>query len=629
MTPIRRAAPSPPAEPRDGGAPTSGSRFRDLAKGVGRAVSRYVERWLHPAIEARGTDAVLRAKLWVVLANFAVVAGLLTGLDHLVHGPRSQAALLLGASAFGVGLLLLLRRTGRLDVVGNVSAGLIFLAITGAVTIRGGAGAPAEFAFGIVPMFAVLTAGLRSGVVWTALVFAELLVFAALFAAGHRLPVLVPEASRQITDVMMSFLVTGVLTGFTFAYEWYRSAATAARARAERERTRAERDRERAEQEARLHEASRLAAVGQLAASVGHEVNNPLSFITANTEHALALLDAAGGEPPLAELRESLKDALEGARRVARIVSDLSTYARRPDEPEGPVDLSAAVEAAVKMARHQIRHRARLEVRLDPGLTVQAEEARLTQLVLNLLINSAQAIEPGDAERNLVAVEAVRRGAEVVVTVRDTGAGISAEALPRVTDPLFTTKEIGEGTGLGLSVCKNIAELYGGRIAIESEEGQGTTVVVALPAAEPARIDAVTPPGRPSAAPRGRPRVLAVDDEPVILRALVRTLRECDVDTVTSGREALEILASREYDAVLCDVMMPEMTGVAVLRQLRSLGSSAADRLIFLTGGVFNRAIAEEVEATGAPTVAKPWSRDDLLSAIDAVSAPAPEQLSA
>ncbi len=589
-------------------------------------MQRYFSYFMHPSLLARGPDIVLKAKLWLVISAAALGASLVMGTDHMLRGPREQGIALFAVSGVGAALLWVLRRTGRLELVGNVTAGLVFIALTGAVYIRGGAGAPGQFAYGVIPMLAVLCAGWRSGVFWSAMVFAEAVLFALLHGLGVRLPVRVPEASREFSDITMAFFVTGVFVGFSFAYEWYRNAVSRARESAEHERTdaelrraEAERERERAVQEARLMQASRLAAAGQLAAGVGHEINNPLSYITGNVEYAFSLLEGPRGPDQDVELRGALSDALDGARRVSRIVSDLSTFARHGDEDVRPIALQDSIEIAVKMAQHQIRHRARLELELGENILVRADETRLTQLFLNLLINAAQAMPLGEATDNLVSVVVKEQRDTVVVEISDTGAGIPADIVHLVADPFFTTKKVGEGTGLGLSVCKNIAVQYGGDLEIQSTEGQGTKVSIALPRHHPGAEEIA-----PEAASDRRPsvqraRVLVVDDEPIIRRTLERTLRDFDVDTVSSGQAALEKLDTETYDAVLCDIMMPDLTGLGVYQHLEQKGSSAIRRFIFLTGGVFSDVMASEIEALPVPLLKKPCTRNELEKAIVAV----------
>ena len=235
--------------------------------------------------------------------------------------------------------------------------------------------------------------------------------------------------------------------------------------------------------QAQLLFADRLASVGQLAAGIGHEINNPLAFIISNLEFVQEALPRRQGCP---ELSTALAEAREGAERVRLIVRELGNRARPDSMESGPVDLGAVVRSAEKMAMHLIRTRARLVRDVDDVPPVYGNGARLCQVLLNLLLNAAHAIEPGRAQHHLIRIRARALGAEkVVVEVEDTGCGIPASDIGRVFDPFFTTRPVGMGTGLGLAVCHGIVASHGGEISVESEVGKGTTFRVLLPAFAP------------------------------------------------------------------------------------------------------------------------------------------------
>ncbi|MDC0710829.1 ATP-binding protein [Stigmatella sp. ncwal1] len=256
--------------------------------------------------------------------------------------------------------------------------------------------------------------------------------------------------------------------------------------------------------ELRLIQADRLASLGTLAASVAHEVSNPLGYISANLNFALsgmaemrkALLSTHGAPPDLAfltltleECREALDEARQGTVRLLHVTGDLKTYARGDDSIEGWADVRQAFESAINMAQGTIQLRAQLINRLQMVPPVRGSEARLGQVFLNLLLNAAQAIPEGSADRHTVEVRLGVEGPWVVAEVRDSGDGISPEHLKRIFDPFFTTKPVGVGTGLGLSICHSIVKGLGGEITVESTVGQGTCFRVTLPLR-----DAATPP---------------------------------------------------------------------------------------------------------------------------------------
>jgi C4-dicarboxylate-specific signal transduction histidine kinase len=236
--------------------------------------------------------------------------------------------------------------------------------------------------------------------------------------------------------------------------------------------------------QAQLLFADRLATLGQLAAGVGHEINNPLAFILSNLNYAQQVLSETGytpSRPQGEEMAEALAEAREGAERVRVIVQDLKMLARPDEEQSGPVDLALVLRSAAKLAAHEVRHRAQLVESVDGVPPVLGSSARLCQVFLNLLINAAHAIEPGQVERHRISLTArtVDSG-HVVVEVSDTGCGIAPEHLERIFEPFFTTKPAGVGSGLGLSVCQRIITAHGGSISVTSEPGRGTTFRITL-----------------------------------------------------------------------------------------------------------------------------------------------------
>ncbi|MFP2913164.1 ATP-binding protein, partial [Pyxidicoccus sp. 3LFB2] len=237
------------------------------------------------------------------------------------------------------------------------------------------------------------------------------------------------------------------------------------------------------ELQARLVAAERVAAVGTLAAGVGHEINNPLAYLVLNLEGAVRHLS----EGSLSGSRDALsgvRGALEGAERIRLIVKDLQVFSRQSDQDQGVVDLNALVPPAVRIVSHALRHRARVVEEFGPVPRVLGSEARLGQVLLNLLVNAMQAIPEGSPTLHEVRV---RTSTDVTgrarVEVVDTGVGIPAHVLPRIFEPFFTTKPTGEGTGLGLSICQQIVRAHGGELEVRSEPGRGSVFSMLLPAA--------------------------------------------------------------------------------------------------------------------------------------------------
>ncbi len=239
--------------------------------------------------------------------------------------------------------------------------------------------------------------------------------------------------------------------------------------------------------QAQLMFADRLAAMGQLAASVGHEINNPLAYVISNINYLHTELKRAQGAPSEEDRQELIAaadEAREGSERVRLIVQDLKTLSRPEDASNGTADLLAVVRSAVRMASHEIRRRARLVEDCAELPLVRGNAARLGQVFLNLLINAAHAIPEGQVEHNEIRVVARQESPErVTVEVRDTGKGIAPEHLERIFDPFFTTKPVGQGTGLGLALCHDIITTLGGAITVESQVARGTAFRVSLPVA--------------------------------------------------------------------------------------------------------------------------------------------------
>ena len=366
----------------------------------------------------------------------------------------------------------------------------------------------------------------------------------------------------------------------------------------------------------------RMVTMGTLAAGIGHEINNPLTFVTSNLYYVQRELARIGERVPeldLAPIREALSDAMLGANRISTAVSDLRAFSRADDESLEPVELPRIVEAAVAMAMNEIRHRARLVRDIQPSPRVRANEARLGQVLLNLLVNAAQAIPEGHVDRHeiCVSIGATAEGA-AVIEVSDTGAGMTPEILRDIFTPFFTTKPVGVGTGLGLAISQRIVASLGGSITATSTPGQGSRFRVVLPAA-PSHVVPAPAPGRPAVGAR-RARILVIDDEPMILRMFERELGdEHDVVTETTARAVLrrDRADLAGFDVVFSDLLMPEMTGMELFGQLAERVPEMLPRIVFMTGGAFTHAAGEFLQTVTNECLEKPF----LGSALQALVA--------
>ena len=362
--------------------------------------------------------------------------------------------------------------------------------------------------------------------------------------------------------------------------------------------------------QAQLVQADRLVALGTLAAGVGHEINNPLCYVLGNLDIAL---DPDALDPD--ELREVLQEARDGAGRIAEIVKGLKLFTRSDPTITANVSLQSVVEHSLKMAENEIRHRARLVRSFGKVPLVNVSQSQLGQVCLNLIINAAQAIPLGSTEKNEICVATgVDERGRAYLSVSDTGGGIAPELLDRIFDPFFTTKPVGIGTGIGLAVCMNIVQSMNGELTVKSAPGARTTFTVSLPLDEDA--PATVPAPTPVPAPPPKRKLLIIDDEPAVGRSIARALKHvCDSTTVTGGAAALSRLAAGErYDLVLCDVMMPEMTGIELYEILRERHTNILARMFFMTGGVFSDEAADFLDALSTPPLQKPIDNEKLKS---------------
>jgi CheY-like chemotaxis protein len=359
----------------------------------------------------------------------------------------------------------------------------------------------------------------------------------------------------------------------------------------------------------------RMASVGMLAAGVAHEINSPLMAVLGNLQLSLESV-APGHERDQSAPTgrdDLLREALEAARRVEAIVRDLRLFSRT-EERSSSVDVHDVLDSTLRMARNEIRHRARLVRDLGQIPKVRANPSRLGQVFLNLLLNAAQAIPDGRADENEIRI-ATRLDAQdrVIVEISDTGPGIPLELRARLFTPFVTTKPAGLGTGLGLAICQRIVISLGGAISFESALPRGTVFRVQLPADRESERRAPTV-SLEHAPPRRHGRVLVIDDDAALCTLIRKSLsREHDVVCTTDAREALQIVSSGEsFDLILCDVMMPHMTGAEFYRELERARPELSPRTAFLTGGAFTAGAREFVKRLGTKCLEKPFELSAL-----------------
>jgi len=366
--------------------------------------------------------------------------------------------------------------------------------------------------------------------------------------------------------------------------------------------------------EEQLARADRLSSLGTLAAGVAHEINNPLTYVLLHLEGIRVAMARRDSAP----VTEHVNSATEGAQRVARIVRDLGVFSRSEHDTPQPTDVRKAVAIAISTATHELKHRARLIQDLVDVPPILASDGRVAQIVLNLLLNAAHAIPEGHPDDNEIRVTTRAVDREVHIAVRDTGCGISEEHRKRLFEPFFTTKPVGEGSGLGLAICHGLVAALGGRIEVDSELGRGSTFTIVIPAAERPSAERTERPHTVRQA--GRARVLFVDDEPAIGAAVTRAFEDRhEVVTQTSGAAASALLErDDDFDAVFCDIVMPEMSGGELYRWIVQHRPSLAERVIFVSGGRGHELRRALGDIPHARWLDKPFSLDALESAIAA-----------
>jgi signal transduction histidine kinase len=368
-----------------------------------------------------------------------------------------------------------------------------------------------------------------------------------------------------------------------------------------------------------LMTSDRMASIGTLAAGVAHEINNPLAAVLGNLSYIVeALQERSTREPSLAPVLEAIADAHDAAERVRQIVRDVRVFSRAAEERVAPIDVHRVLDSTVRMAWNDIRHRARVVKRYGQVPAVLGTEARVGQLFLNLIANAAHAIPIGDALHNEIRLVTAAEGDRVIITVEDTGHGMTRDVLDKLFTPFFTTKPPKLGTGLGLSICRRIVDGMGGEIMVRSEPGQGSAFQVRLPATD-AQVAPDTSVSSADLLPFSgrRGRILVIDDEVMVTNVIRRVLGPLhDISVVFKAGDALaRIAAGERFDLVLCDVLMPEMTGIELHGALQSVAPDQADRMVFMSGGLFTDESARFLdEGFRDRQLEKPFDRGALLA---------------
>jgi len=350
----------------------------------------------------------------------------------------------------------------------------------------------------------------------------------------------------------------------------------------------------------------RAAALGTLAASVAHEINNPLTYIFANAEQieegieqlnefGSALSDAGARElrTDLATLREDFRALRAGVERIASITRELRTFSHPDDKAGSPVDARAAVRSVLQLVGKELEDRATLSLELEETAPILGHPTRLVQVILNLVMNAMQSLPALRARESEIQIRTNTQDQRVVIEVSDSGPGVPVGQRERIFEPFVTTKPIGQGTGLGLFVCRNIVRGYGGEVSVHDRPGGGALFRVSLPVAAPVEPASAARDPAGNATPPARAHVLIIDDESQVANALAGALRRGGYRTssCSNGTAGLQrLLAGDDIDLVFCDLMMKEMTGMELYARLREHAPAVLGKVVFMTGGAYSPA---------------------------------------
>ncbi len=356
----------------------------------------------------------------------------------------------------------------------------------------------------------------------------------------------------------------------------------------------------------RLHQVEKLSAMGSLLAGVAHELNNPLAIVIAQS----SLLVAKAETDDVKRRGERIHAAAE---RCGRIVKSFLAMARQKPPQREPVDINAVVSGAIDMVSYGLRSS---DIELDLWLgadlpPVTGDKDLLSQVIANLLINAQQALMDRPVPRR-ISLHTSRKGDTIAIMVADNGPGIPEDLMRRVFDPYFTTKPAGVGTGIGLSICRNVIEAHGGSVALANQPGGGARFDLVLPVADAAALAA---PLAAEAAGAGGLSVLIVDDEADVARSLAEILEGLGHRPIVVDRSltALETLDRTQVDVVFADLRMPGLDGIDFRDRIHDRDPKLAERTVIVTGDTVagpNRL----AKARGAEVVVleKPFTFDDV-----------------
>lgn len=429
--------------------------------------------------ERRRLNVLTRVTLVIVLMGFGFV--------YQYHrlGVDWMAAAVAATIVLGLANLAWARRRAGSVLGGMLATYLLLQLVVLSNWCSGGFYDPNFGWLYVIPMFGALLVDARAGWVFTFVVFVITLLFWWAPEAGIEIPNYIPpelHAEQSLANRLSAVLGIGVLLAAIASQERF------SRRRLEHSNASLEREIDRREEiQARLVQTERAAGMGSLAAGMAHEINNPLTYVIGNLEMLEGEIRSLGESEARGLARDAepmISEAIEGAYRVSRLVRDLESFAPSRDRSATRLDLSSLVEQAVRMLAAETKHRARLCLELEPGLRIEGSTGRFLQALVGLLHNAALAIEPGSVNHNQIRIDTSRRGDRTLLVISDTGCGMDAATIEKIFEPFYTTRPVGAGIGMGLTVAANVVDSMGGSIAVESRPGEGSEFRIDLPLAD-------------------------------------------------------------------------------------------------------------------------------------------------
>lgn len=371
-----------------------------------------------------------------------------------------------------------------------------------------------------------------------------------------------------------------------------------------------------------LELSDRLVSLGTMAAGISHEINNPLAIIVANADFLAKSLESIANESEqgtnlallrqIDAIREAQRESKNAAERIKQVIADLNAFARPARRKLGRADVARAVAWALRVTAADLASRVTIDTHIDSVPDVLIDESRLGQIFVRLIENNRHAFKDRDATNNKMSIR-VRSvsSARVSIEISDNGVGISKEVLARIFEPFYSTRTVRENRGLGLSVCHGLVAAAGGEMIAESDVGIGSVFRLLVPAAPKQSDRDISANLSPVAEIVGR--VLVIDDDPFLLKAVGRVLAQHDVVCVSSGLAALEVLRSgKQFDVILSDLTMPEMNGIELYEEMLRSYPDLVPRMVFLTGGAVDDASRDFLASVASDRMDKPFGVNEL-----------------